>query len=246
MATLKNTIISDTSATKIPTGTTGQRPANATGIIRFNTDGTSRPEFYNSAAWAIAGEKTSTATPSETPGRTSGNPITTGFSNGIAGKDYWIRPNNSGTATLARYSGNDFKSTGRGYFLLFSAPDAATATVNQINRDLQWNMMIIEKEGGVWHSIGFDTYQTFNTRTSTATGTIGTKLGFRVFFGGGGQHGIYNTAQNPCSWGDSTGAIGAGYDGSCGAYPNDLRMGEGTGGPFYTNRGGTWNYWFSF
>jgi hypothetical protein len=247
MANLKNSSINDTGRIKLPTGLESQRPAAETGRIRFNTN-SSRAEFYNSTAWETPNKATTTV-PTETPGRTEANPITTsGFSGGIAGKSYWIRPNASGTASLAEYSGDDFKGTNRGYFRWFRTPDQGTATVNLIDRGLQWNMMIIEKEGGVWHSIGYNTYQTFNGRDSNDTGTIGTRIGYRVFFGGGGSHGIYNTAQRPCSWGDSSGAIGAGWDGStCGSYPNNLIMGEGTSGSAnYANRGGTWSYWFSF
>jgi hypothetical protein len=245
MANLKNTNINDTARIKLPAGTTGQRPAAQSGFLRLNTSN-SKAEFYNSTAWEAL-DKATTTTPTETPGRTADNPITGGFTGGIPGKFYWVRPNNTGTAQLAEYSGDDFKGTNRGYFRWFRAPDEGTATVNLHGNGLQWNMMIIEKEGGVWHSIGFDSYQTFNTRDSNSTGTIGTKSGFRVFFGGGGSHGIYNTDQRPCSWGNSAGAIGAGWDGStCGTFPNNLRMGEGTSSANYTNRGGTWSYWFSF
>ncbi len=40
MATLKNTIINDTGYLTLPAGTTAQRPAATTGMIRVNTNTT--------------------------------------------------------------------------------------------------------------------------------------------------------------------------------------------------------------
>ena len=51
MATLKNTTINDTGFLRLPKGTTGQRPANAAGRIRHNTD-TGTVEYYSENALA--------------------------------------------------------------------------------------------------------------------------------------------------------------------------------------------------
>lgn len=47
MATLQSTNISDTGYLQLPSGTTGQRPTGATGLIRFNTD-TGQVEYWGS------------------------------------------------------------------------------------------------------------------------------------------------------------------------------------------------------
>ena len=67
--------------------------------------------------------------------------------------------------------------------------------------------------------------------------------GYKVFFGYSGGHGIYNSSQETCNWGNSTGAIGAGYDGSCGTFPNDLRWGTGNATAYYNIIQGTWEIW---
>ena len=67
----------------------------------------------------------------------------------------------------------------------------------------------------------------------------------RLILGGAGGHGLYNTGQSQCNWGNSTGAIGAGYD-PCGTFPNDLVWGTGTASPFYDNRSGTWSHWITW
>ena len=51
MATLKNTVIDDTSTLKIPTGTTAQRPTNPVdGDCRYNTD-LGYVEYYYKGFW---------------------------------------------------------------------------------------------------------------------------------------------------------------------------------------------------
>ena len=49
MATLKNTTINDTGFLRLPKGTTAQRPANAAGRIRHNTE-TGTVEYYSENA----------------------------------------------------------------------------------------------------------------------------------------------------------------------------------------------------
>jgi hypothetical protein len=184
-------------------------------------------------------------------GLTVGNPVTSTTSfTGTAGNIYYIQPGGLGAVVQAEYSGDNFKGTGYGYFKYWSAPDLGAPTVSLYGQGFRWNVLLVEKAGGVWEWLGFSgTYLTFDARSdTTAIGTFGTRAGFRVFFGFAGGHGIYNTGQSVCNWGSSGSAIGAGWDGStCGSFPSGLRMGVGQDGPpVYTDRGGTWNFWFSF
>ncbi len=52
MASLKNTIINDTGFLQLPAGSTAQRPAGSTGMIRVNTNTTPYVlEIYQSGVW---------------------------------------------------------------------------------------------------------------------------------------------------------------------------------------------------
>lgn len=52
MATLKNTVINDTGFLQLPSGSTAQRPAGTTGMIRVNTNTTPYLlEIYQSGTW---------------------------------------------------------------------------------------------------------------------------------------------------------------------------------------------------
>ena len=65
--------IDGTGALKIPTGTTGERPSAATGMIRYNTTD-SKVEFYNGSSWAVVG--------TEAPFAASGGSIDTSSRSG--------------------------------------------------------------------------------------------------------------------------------------------------------------------
>lgn len=160
---------------------------------------------------------------------------------------YWIKPPGASEAFFCEYSGYDYKSTGYGFWRWWRCNDDYHSILNHhYNKGYQWNLLMIEKENtGTWQTAGFDTNQTFNQRNTETTTTIGTRVGYRVFFGYAGGHGIYTTGQTPCSWGSSTNAIGAGFNGSnCGSFPDNLYMGTGTSGNTYGGRGGVWSFWF--
>ena len=98
--------------------------------------------------------------------------------------------------------------------------------------------------------VDFSSQQTFST-TSGITGTEINKWtdggthynGTKVMLGGAGKHGLYGTGQNPCSWGNAVGSVGAGYDGTCGSYPNALKLGLGDGDAYYNSTSGTFEFW---
>jgi hypothetical protein len=152
----------------------------------------------------------------------------------------------SGFASPIQLSYRPQMQDSRGWVLVFSSPYRSTATVNRVGQNIPWKGILVQRNNNQLRGYTyFTTTQLFNNRDSTATSTGGNRSGYRVFLGGPGSQGIYNTSQNPCSWGDSGGAVGAGWDGStCGSFPNDLVWGTGQGGtPVYANRSGTWENW---
>lgn len=245
MASLKNTTINDTGYLTLPVGTTAQRPTVATGQTRFNSNN-GLMEYYNGSTWV--------QTASQRDGSSTSNAILSisDFDklNKPAGNYYFGYPNGIVSPTpatyLMYYSGANFNSTGYGWARVFESPYNGAATVNFVDNSLSAiQIMVRRTDNAFWQTAGFSNYIPVNTRNDTTTATSGTRTGYRVFFGYGGGHGIYNTGQNPCSWSDSNGAIGAGWDGgSCGSYPNALLWGTGqSGSAIYTNMSGTWQIW---
>lgn len=133
----------------------------------------------------------------------------------------------------------------RPWVRVFSSPFASTATVNEVNKNIPWKGFLIQRDVNDYRNYSyFSTNQLFNTRQDNSTASGGNKGGFRIFIGYAGGHGFYNTGQAPCNWNEGTGAVGAGYDGSCGTFPNAMRWGLGQAGtPNYTMVSGTWETW---
>ena len=227
-----------TSSIVIPVGTTGQRNATlAAGMIRINST-FNKLEFYNNSKWNIVDN--------EPTGLTLSDPIVNlqlfASRNPPEGMYYFAAPLSLGVYQMyyREYRGN-------GWVRVFSSPYGGTATVNLININLPLVEMLIQRNDTAFQATaGWSdgSYRYFNTRTSTELTTSGDHTGYRVYFGNGGGHGIYNSGQLPCNWGDSSGAVGSGYDGAgCGTFPNAMVWGTGTSGPTYANRSGTWETW---
>ncbi len=179
------------------------------------------------------------------------NPITTSNISqfaGNAGDMYYVTSPTSGVTLQLEYSGDNYKSQGRGYFLAWEGGHTRAQVSSILGQNFYFSHILIDAVGGpsTYHTQTFSALRPFNTSSDTTTAASGTRSGYRLYLGGAGSHGIYNTAQSPCNWGSSAGAFGSGYDGSCGTYPSGLRMGDGTGGPTYTNYGGDWYYWIAF
>jgi hypothetical protein len=166
---------------------------------------------------------------------------------------YYFAPPGATSTTYQLYYEPNFRGTGYGFVKVFSSPTRAAATVNLIGQNLPITELMVNNAGSTstWATAGWNTggYRRFNVLGSNSDyPTTGTKngSGFRVFFGANGGHGIYNSSQYPCSWSSSTGAIGAGYDGStCGTFPDGLIWGEGTSGAGYSNivTNSVWEIW---
>ena len=149
-------------------------------------------------------------------------------------------------------------STDKGAIRVFVAVSQGTPSENYTGDNIPMDYIVVGRRTGSTTAsfnqsgeVEFSSQQLFNTNTSGMTGTSrnywangGNNLnGSKVMLGGGGAHGIYNTGQNACSWGSANGAIGAGYDGSCGSYPNGLKLGIGDGDPYYNSISGTFEFW---
>lgn len=161
---------------------------------------------------------------------------------GAQSGNYFFRPPGLSQSVNLYYSANLEDS--KGWVRVFSSPFRGTATVNFVGFDIPWKGILVQRNDNSFRGYTyFSNAQLYNERTSTATSTGGNKSGYRIYIGRSGGHGIYNTSQNPCSWQNASGAIGAGYNGTCGDFPNDLVWGTGDGDPFYANTSGTWEHW---
>ena len=148
-------------------------------------------------------------------------------------------------------------SSNKGAIRVWRAVSQSTPTVNHLMENIPMDYICVGREQGSTNfyqsgEVEFSSQQEFNsTSTSGIDGTArnywitgGTNYaGSRVMLGGAGRHGIYNTSQTACNWGASTGSIGAGFDGSCGTYPNGLKLGLGDGDAYYNNISGTFSFW---
>jgi hypothetical protein len=229
-----------TSSIVIPVGTTGQRNATlAAGMIRINST-FNKLEFYNNSKWNIVDN--------EPTGLTLSDPIVNlqlfASRNPPEGMYYFAAPLSLGVYQMyyREYRGN-------GWVRVFSSVYGGAATVNLINVNLPLVEMLIQRNDTAFQATaGWSdgSYRYFNTRTATELTTSGDHVGYRVYFGNGGGHGIYNISQTVCNWGEAIGAVGGGYDGAgCGTFPNAMVWGTGQAGtPLYANRTvSTWETW---
>ena len=150
------------------------------------------------------------------------------------------------------YSGTQF-----GAIRVFKSVSQQAPTENYLNLNIPMDSFISGRLNGsttgvfgVSAEVDFSTQQLYHS-TSGITGTEINKWtdggshynGRKVMLGGSGRHGLYGTFQNPCSWGSAGGSVGAGYDGSCGSYPNGLKLGLGDGDAYYNTISGTFEFW---
>ena len=173
-------------------------------------------------------------------------PITScsGFT-GTAGQSYLILPPGGLEPVWAVYSGDNYKSRGKGYFRWWygygnaaSAPNTNRVEVDFINKGFKYYEALIEDMSGTttysnsaptWDYAYWSTQQTFNTTGNNTTYATSSGVGngtVKAMWGNGGGHGLYDTTMSAvCSWGalDGNAAIGSGYDGSCGTYTSESR-----------------------
>ena len=168
------------------------------------------------------------------------------FSNTHAVAQYYYKPSawNNG-------------STDKGAIRVFVAVSESTPSENYTGNNIPMDYIVVGRRTGSTTAyfnqsaeVEFSSQQLFNT-TSGVSGTSrnywnngGTNYnGTKVMLGGGGKHEIYESTQNPCSWGSANGSVGAGFDNSCGSYPNGLKLGLGDSDAYYNNISGTFEFW---
>ena len=148
---------------------------------------------------------------------------------------------------LLEYQPNYYES--KPFCLVFRSPYRSTATTNKINLNIPMGGLLVQRDTlDLRAAVYWSAPITYNAVGGAGNNTADS--GYfprRVILGFPGGHGIFRTDQNQCNWGNSTGALGAGYDGgTCGSFPNDLVWGSGTGSATYDNRSGTWSHWVTW
>ena len=137
---------------------------------------------------------------------------------------------------------------GKPFCCVFRSPFYSTVTTNLLNLNIPMKGLLVQRDAldiraAVYWSIPI----LYNGVSGVGNNTADSGYPYRrVLLGMGGSHGIYNTSQQSCNWGDSIGSVGAGYTAaqSCGAWPNALVWGTGQSqSPYYTNVSGTWSHW---
>lgn len=160
---------------------------------------------------------------------------------------YFFRSGTMSAPVLLEFEQNYFEN--RAWVCVFRSPHRAIATTNRIDLNIPMGGLLVQRDAlDIRAAVYWSNRITYNTTATAGNDTANSGYSpRRVILGYNGGHGIYNTSQQQCAWGDSTGSIGAGYDGStCGSFPNDLHWGTGTNGATYANRSGIWSHWITW
>jgi len=159
---------------------------------------------------------------------------------------YWFKSPSMSSVLQMYYEPNYFES--KPWVRVFRSAVSSVADVNLLGNNIDWEGLLVQRNTLDIRATGYyGTKQLYNTRGNEAQSnltTSGTRTGYRVYLGNAGGHGFYNTTQQVCNWGNSSEAVGAGWNGStCGVFPNNLQWGTGTGSAIYNNMSGTWEHW---
>jgi hypothetical protein len=162
---------------------------------------------------------------------------------GYAAESYYFQ-SGSMSVQLLEYQPNYYDS--KPFCCAFRSPWRGSATTNNLNLNIPMGGLLVQRDTlDIRGAVYWSTPITYNSTGPLDSADSGYSPR-RIMLGSAGGHGIYNTSQVVCNWGSSSGSIGAGFDGSCGSFPNDLRWGSGTGGATYTNMSGTWSHWITW
>lgn len=177
---------------------------------------------------------------------------------GVTSTNYYFLPTGWTTPIELEYKPYHYDSDVRykqpytSYVRVFQSPYAGAATVNLIDQNLPMRSLLVERDTlDIRAAVYFKVERDLKYNTTADVIGIEADGGYpyqRVILGYQGGHGFYNNHQRRCSWSDSIGGVGAGYDGStCGSFPNDLKWGTGQFlNATYANRSGTWSHWISW
>lgn len=157
---------------------------------------------------------------------------------------YYFKYGAMSAAVQMEYQGTYYEN--KPFCCAFRSPYNSTATTNHLDLNIPMKGLLVQRDAlDIRAAVYWSTPITYNTVSGTGNNTADSGYAYRrVLLGGSGSHGIYNNTQQSCNWGDSVGSVGAGYNGSCGTFPNGLIWGTGQSGTAtYTNLSGTWSHW---
>ena len=174
-----------------------------------------------------------------------GSPVQAMVYGAQSGATYYFKYGSMSSAVQLEFQNNYYE--GKPFCRVFTSPYNSTATVNRLDLSIPMAGLLVQRDTlDIRAAVYWSTPIVYNTVSGTGNNTADSGYAYRrVLLGGAGSHGIYNTGQQSCNWGDSIGAVGAGWTGTtCGSWPNALQWGTGQSGTAtYTNMSGTWSHW---
>lgn len=174
-----------------------------------------------------------------------GSPVQARAMGAISGGSYYFKYGSMTSAVLLEFQAEYYES--KPFCCAFRSPYNSTATTNQLDLNIPMKGLLVQRDAlDLRAAVYWSTPIMYNTISGVGNNTADSGYAYRrVLLGGAGSHGLYNTTQQSCNWGDSVGAIGAGWTGAtCGTWPNALQWGTGQSGTAtYTNLSGTWSHW---
>lgn len=190
------------------------------GQVRYRAN---RFEGCNGSAWVAL--DASNGTTAETAGlnckalRDAGTGLSSGY--------YWLDPDGTGT-NAAFQAFCDMSGNGGGWTRIAILRHLSSVQENLLDRGLTFTeVRAVTATSG-------SSIATFSSPQTATTGlAVNSNNSLKVMLGVAGGFGIYNQSQAACSWGNCQNQFGSGYDGSCGAFPDLLRVGRCTNGDAY-------------
>lgn len=180
-----------------------------------------------------------------TPAKPFGSPVQAMSMGATSGSLYYFKYGSMSSAVQMEFNNKYYQD--KPFCCVFRSPYASTATTNLLDLNIPMGGLLVQRDTlDIRAAVYWSTPITYNTLSGTGNNTADSGYAYRrVLLGGAGSHGLYNTSQQSCNWGDSVGAVGAGWTGAtCGLWPNDLKWGTGQSGTaVYTNLSGTWSHW---
>lgn len=176
------------------------------------------------------------------------SPVAAAAEGAISGSLYYFKSASMSSAVQLEFQNDYYES--KPWCRVFTSPYGSTATLNKLDLSIPMKGLLVQRDAlDLRAAVYWSTPITYSSVSGAGNNTADSGYAYRrVILGYAGGHGIYNTSQNQCSWADSVGAVGAGWDGgTCGSFPNGLIWGTGqSGSAVYANRSGTWShlvYW---
>lgn len=156
---------------------------------------------------------------------------------------YYFKSSQMSSPQFLQFENNYYES--KSWVCVFRSQFASAASVNKLDLNIKMGGLLVQRDIlDQRAAVYWSTPILYNTTSTSGDNTADSGYSpRRVILGYAGGHGIYNTGQQSCSWSNSSGSIGAGFDGSCGTFPDALRWGTGTGSAIYSNMQGTWSHW---